>query len=383
MEGQIMTAEGKTPTTGFGSRVRKSPFFESTRRYGCNAYTVYNHTYMPVHYGDPLEEYRQLTTAVTLWDVACERQVEITGPDASRFVQLLTPRNLSHIQVGQAMYLPLVDERGGMVNDPIALRIEENRYWLSLADSDVLLWTKGLAFGLNFDVELSEPDVSPLQLQGPRATEVIRSLVGDWVLDLKYFWFRQINIQGIPLVLSRTGWSNERGYELFLQDGSRGNDLWELLMQAGKPWGISPACPSQIKRMEAGLLSYHNDMNLSTNPFEVGLGKFVDLEQEADYIGKSALREIARVGIRNRLVGAVIEGELLPVNEHRWPVLVQGQRVGELTSCCYSPALERNIAYIYLPIEFAAPGNEVLVETVLGNRSAQLCELPFIKNRAA
>jgi len=377
-----MSAHGKTPTTGFGSRVRKSPFFDSTRRYGCNAYTVYNHTYMPVHYGDPLEEYQKLLTAVTLWDVACERQVEISGPDASRFVQLLTPRNLTGMQVGQAKYVPLVDEHGGMINDPIALRLEENRYWLSLADSDVLLWAKGVAWGHDFDVQLCEPDVSPLQLQGPLATDVIRPLLGDWVDELKYFWFRETEINGIPLVLSRTGWSNERGYELFLQDGSRGNELWDILMEAGKPFGISPACPSQIKRMEAGLLSYHNDMNLQTNPFELGLGKFVDLEQEAEFIGKEALRKIAREGVRNRLLGAVIEGEPLPVNEHRWPVDVNGSRVGELTSSCYSPTLQQNIAYVYLPVEFASPGQQVIIETVHGARQAELCELPFIKNRA-
>jgi glycine cleavage system aminomethyltransferase T len=376
-------SHSSTPTTGFGSRVRKSPFFASTRKYGCNAYTVYNHTYMPIHYGDPLEEYRQLISAVTLWDVACERQVEISGPDASRFVQLLTPRNLSTMQVGQAKYVPLVDENGGMINDPIALRIEADRYWLSLADSDVLLWAKGVAWGHDFNVRLSEPDVSPLQLQGPRSTDVIRSVVGDWVLDLKYFWFRQIEIEGIPVVLSRTGWSNERGYELFLQDGTRGDELWEILMQAGKQHGITPACPNQIKRMEAGLLSYHNDMNLGTNPYELGMGKFIDLDQEADFIGKAALRKIAREGIRNRLLGAWVEGDPLPVNEHRWPVETGGKVVGELTSCCYSPSLESNLAYIYLPIEYAVPGQRVMVQTVQGPRSAELCELPFLKNRAA
>ena len=377
-----MTASYIAPTIGFGSRVRKSPFFESTRKYGCNAYTVYNHTYMPTHYGDPMEEYRQLLTAVTLWDVACERQVQVSGPDAGRFVQLLTPRNLTQMSVGQAKYVPLVDENGGMINDPIVLRLEENRYWLSLADSDVLLWAKGVAWGQDYDIDLCEPDVSPLQLQGPLATDVIRAVVGDWVLDLKYFWFRQIEIQGIPVVLSRTGWSNERGYEVFLQDGRRGNELWEILMRAGEPFGISPACPNQVKRMEAGLLSYHNDMNLSTNPFELGMGRFVDLDQDADFIGKQALKTIAREGIRNRLLGAYIAGSPLPVNEHRWQVSVGGEPVGELTSCCYSPTLERNIAYVYLPAELAVAGQRIYVDTVAGRRAAELCELPFIGNRA-
>jgi aminomethyltransferase len=377
-----MDQSANTPTIGFGSRVRKSPFFASTRRWGCNAFSVYNHTYMPIHYGDPLQEYQQLISAVTLWDVACQRQVQISGPDATRFVQLLTPRNLISLAVGQVKYVPLVDENGGMVNDPVLLRIREDMYWLSLADSDVLLWAKGLAWGHDFNVQITEPDVSPLQVQGPRATDVMQAVVGAWIQDLKYFWFRETDIQGIPVVVSRTGWSNERGYEVFLRDGTRGNELWDIIMAAGKPWNISPACPSQIKRMEAGLLSYHNDMNLSTNPFELGMDKFVDLNQEADFIGKQALKVIARAGIRNRLLGACIDGAPLPVNEHRWPVTVDGKVVGELTSCCYSPTLEQNIAYIYLPAALAKPGQRVTVQTVVGARAAELCELPFLKNRA-
>jgi len=210
----------------------------------------------------------------------------------------------------------------------------------------------------------------------------MQAVVGAWIQDLKYFWFRETDIQGIPVVVSRTGWSNERGYEVFLRDGTRGNELWDIIMAAGKPWNISPACPSQIKRMEAGLLSYHNDMNLSTNPFELGMDKFVDLNQEADFIGKQALKVIARAGIRNRLLGACIDGAPLPVNEHRWPVTVDGKVVGELTSCCYSPTLEQNIAYIYLPAALAKPGQRVTVQTVVGARAAELCELPFLKNRA-
>lgn len=377
-----MSASAILPTIGFGSRVRKSPFFESTRKYGCNAFTIYNHTYMPTHYGDPMREYQQLLTAVTLWDVACERQVQISGPDAGRFTQLLTPRNLSSLAVGQAKYLPLVDENGGMVNDPILLRIEEDTYWLSIADSDVLLWAKGVAWGTDFEVEITEPDVSPLQVQGPLATEVMKAVVGGWVEELKYFWFRQLDIEGIPVVLSRTGWSNERGYELFLRDGSRGDELWEIIMAAGKRFGISPACPNQVKRMEAGLLSYHNDMNLLTNPFELGMDRWVDLDQEADFIGKQALKTIASEGIKNRLLGAYLEGSPLPVNEHRWPVSVDGEVVGELTSCCHSPTLQSNIAYIYLPARLATPGEKVVVHTVLGDREAELCTLPFIENRA-
>jgi glycine cleavage system aminomethyltransferase T len=370
------------PSTVFGSRVRKSPFFEATRRWGCTTFSIYNHTYMPVTFGDPTAEYWQLVNNVTLWDVACERQVQIEGPDASRFVQYLAPRNLSKLAVGQARYVPLVTAQGGLINDPVLLRVSEDCYWFSLADSDVLLWAEGVAVGSDFDVAISEPDVSPLQVQGPAAMAVMQSLFGDWIPDLKYFWFRDFDLDGIPLLISRTGWSNERGYEVFLRDGSRGDELWEKIMAAGEPFNISPACPSQIKRLEAGLLSYRNDMDLSNNPFEVGLGKFVDLEMSIDFIGKAALQRIAAQGIERKLMGAVIKGDPVPVNEHRWLVFSGTDQVGELTSCAYSPGLECNIAYLMLPAALAQVGRQVSIDTPLGARDASLCELPFVLTRA-
>ena len=377
-----MDATNSIPRIGFGSRVRKSPFFAATRRWGCNAYSVYNHTYMSTAYTGTEAEYWQLLNHVTLWDVSCERQVQVSGPDASRFVQWLTPRDLSSMSVGQAKYVPLVNAEGGIINDPLLLRVSEDCYWFSLSDSDVLLWAQGVAVGTDFRIELCEPDVSPLQVQGPAATDVMVALFGEWILELKYFWFKQLTFEGIPLLISRTGWSNERGYEVFLQDGSRGDELWEMIMAAGEPYNISPACPNQIKRMEAGLLSYRNDMDLSNNPFELGMGKFVDLDKPIDFIGKQALQKIVSEGITQKLMGAYIEGEPLPVNEHRWPVSVGDQQVGELTSCVYSPSLERGIAYLLLSIEHAEAGGRVSIETPQGRRNADLCELPFLDNRA-
>lgn len=375
-------SQQESPRITFGNRVRKSPFFEATRRWGCNTFTIYNHTYMPVSYGDSLEEYVQLVNHVTLWDVACERQVQIQGLDASEFVQLLTPRDLSKLAVGQALYTPLVNEQGGLINDPVLLRIREDCYWFSLADSDLLLWAQGVAVASRHQIEISEPDVSPLQVQGPSASDVMVSLFGDWILQLRYFWFRQLELDGIPVLVSRTGWSNELGYEIFLQDSSRGDELWERIMEAGKPYKITPACPNQIKRMEAGLLSYWNDMNQSNNPFEVGLGRFIDLDQSSDFIGKQALQQITSTGLSRKLMGAKIEGEALPANEQRWPVYDGDNQVGELTSCVYSPNLQSNIAYIMVPIALANPGQRISVHTSVGVREAQLCDLPFVKNRA-
>jgi aminomethyltransferase len=278
--------------------------------------------------------------------------------------------------------MPLVNDQGGIINDPLLLRVSEDCYWFSLADSDVLLWAQGVAVGSDFDVEICEPDVSPLQVQGPAATDVMVSLFGDWVLDLKYFWFRRLTFKGIPLLISRTGWSNERGYEVFLMDGSRGDELWEMIMAAGEPYNISPACPNQIKRMEAGLLSYRNDMDLANNPFELGMGKLIDLDKPFDFIGKQALQKIVAEGVMQKIMGAYIDGKPIPVNEHRWPVHFGGRLVGELTSCVYSPSLERGIAYILLSAELAEAGQRVDIETPEGLREAELCELPFIDNRA-
>lgn len=367
----------------FGSRVRKSPFFEATRRAGCDAFSVYNHTYMPLYFEDPEADYWHLVRDVAVWDVACERQVRVTGPDAYAFVRRLTPRNLSKLAVGQAKYVPIVNDAGGMLNDPVLLRVAQDEFWLSIADADILLWAQGVALGSGFDVEIDEPDISPLQVQGPRATEVVSRLCGDWVGELKYFWFRDCHIDGIPVLVSRTGWSNERGYEIFLKDGDRGDELWNRVMTAGEPYGIAPGAPSQIKRMEAGLLSYRNDMDMTNNPFEVRLEKFVDLEQDIDFIGKQALSQICNEGVQRRLMGAIIDGEPVAVNEHRWPVRVDTKVVGELTSSVYSPALQQNLAYVMVPVELAVPGTRLEVDTVAGARQASVCDLPFVANRAS
>jgi aminomethyltransferase len=379
-----MTKQFATPPhIGFGSRVTKSPYFEATRRAGCNAFTVYNHTYMPIWYEDPLKEYEHLVNGVTIWDVACERQVEVTGPDAYEFVRLLTPRDLSKCAVGQCKYVMLTTETGGIVNDPVMLRLGENHFWFSLADSDVRLWMMGLAYNSGMNVRFDEPDVSPLQIQGPHSTQVVKALFGDWIEEIKYFWFRETELNGIPLVLSRTGWSNERGYELFLRDGSRGNELWDLVMEAGKPYDITPACPSQIKRMEAGLLSYHNDMNLTNNPYEVGYGKFCKLDQDADFMAKAALKRIKEEGITQKLVGVEIEGDPIPVNEHHWPASREGEPAGHLTSAVYSPRLDKNIAYVMTPIAHAENGTELSI-TMPGDedRKATVCPVPFMANEA-
>jgi glycine cleavage system aminomethyltransferase T len=365
----------------YSFRIRKSPYYEATQRYGCKSYTPYNNMYLPLVYEDLVSDYWHIKKGVTLWDVGCQRQVEITGPDASKFIQILTPRNLSDFKIGQCKYVLLTNRFGGILNDPVAIRLAENHYWLSIADRDVWAWAKGLAVGLKMHVAISEPDVSPLAVQGPKSFDVVADLFGDWVRELKYFWSRETELDGIPMVLTRTGWSKQGGYELYLRDGSFGDRLWETVMEAGRPYDIKPATPSSIERVEGGLLNYWEDMTDETNPFEVGMGKFVALDEDFDFIGKQKLKKIKEAGIKRKLVGLEIHSEPLARIAERWPVSVDGHQLGEITSAVYSPDLDKNIAFAMVDIEFPEVGNQVTVDMGEGDTQATVSSQPFIDNR--
>lgn len=366
-------------TIARGARIRKSPYFEATQRYGCKSYTVYNHMYLPNYYDDPVKEYWRLIEGVALWDVSVERIVEITGPDGLAFTNMLTPRDLARCQVGQAKYVLITAEDGGIVNDPVLLRLGENRFWLTLADSDVLLWAKGIATHAAKDVEIREADVFPLQVQGPKSKPVMQTLLGDRIVGLAYYHFIETELDTIPVVVTRTGWSGEVGYEIFLRDGSRGLELWEKIMEAGRPHDIRPTGPSDIRRIEAGILNYGADMTMADNPYEVGLGWLVDLDKEAHFIGKEALERIKAAGIKRKLVGIEIQGDPVDLNMTRWTVSREGTPVGHVTSAVYSPRLERNIGYAMLPIEHADIGTELAVHMPgLGDRPARVARKPFV-----
>jgi aminomethyltransferase len=285
-----------TPTLSIGPRVRKSPFFDATVQAGAKAFTIYNHMYMPTCYSDPVSEYWAIVRGVTLWDVACERQIEISGPDALALTQLLTPRDVSTCLVDRCRYVLLTDTDGGVVNDAVMLRLAEDRFWLSPGDGDVLLWAQGVAARAGMDVRVFEPDVSPLQLQGPKAPAVARKLFGDVAIEMGYFHMRQLELDGIPLVLSRTGWSGELGYELFLQDSSRGGELWDRCMEAGAEFDISPATPSAIRSLEGAILSYGSDITRNDNPWTLGLERLIDVDKPEDYLGREALQRLADEG---------------------------------------------------------------------------------------
>lgn len=361
-----------------GARVRRSPFFEATQRDGCWGYTVYNHMFLPIGYEDLAAEHTRLLEDVTMWDVSVERQVEITGPDAFALANMLTPRDLSKCAVGQGKYVIITAEDGGIINDPVLLRLGEKHFWLALADSDVMLWAKGVAYGLGLDVEIHEPDVSPMQIQGPGSKEVVQALFGDAVLGLKYYWFLETELDGIPLIVTRTGWSGEIGYEIYLRDGSRGIELWDRVKEAGRSHNIAPTGPSDIRRIEAGILNYGIDMTIDNNPFEVGLGWQVDLEQEADFIGREALKRIKSKGVSRTLAGVEIGGEPLDLNMDRWPVRSNGSQVGHITSAVYSPRLAKNIGYAMVPAENGRLGTPLTVATPGGDADAVVVPKPFI-----
>lgn len=361
-----------------GARLRRSPYFEATQRAGCRGYTVYNHTLLPIAYDGFEAEYRKLLAGVTLWDVAVERNVEIAGPDAMRFAQLLTPRELASCPPGHGRYVVLTDEAGGIVNDPVLLRLEENRFWLACADSDVLLWAKGLSRGAGLQVELRELEVAPLQIQGPKSKAVVGALFGNAVPDLKYYQFARHELHGIPILLTRTGWTGELGYELYLLDPARGTELWERVMHAGRPFGIAPTGPSDIRRIEAGILNYGIDMALDTNPYEVGLERLVQLDKPAEFVGREALRRIAAGGVTRKLVGVEIGGERLELNMTRWPV----RGGGHVSSAVYSPRLTKNIGYALVPVEQARDGAKLEVETPDGLRPALVVPMPFVDSRS-
>jgi aminomethyltransferase len=366
----------------YSFRIRKSPYFEATERYGCKSYTSYNNMYLPLVYEDLVSDYWHLKKGVTLWDVGCQRQVEITGPDAFEFVQRLTPRNLAGFKTGQCKYIALTTHDGGILNDPVALRLGDSHFWLSIADRDVWSWARGLALGLKMQVTIGEPDVSPLAVQGPRSFDVVADLFGDWVRELGYFWFRETELNGIPLVLARSGWSKQGGYELYLRDGRQGDRLWETVMEAGKPHDIKPATPSSIERVESGLLNYWEDITEQTNPYEVGMGRFVALDEGFDFIGKEALQKLNEAGIKRKLVGLEIHSEPLFRLAQPWPVERDGRTVGAISSAVYSPDLDRNIAIAMVGIDCAEPGTQLFVDMGEGKTAATVSVMPFIDNRA-
>lgn len=366
------------PVLSISRRTRRTPFTDRVEAAGVSGYTVYNHMLLPSFFASMEEDYHHLKRHVQVWDVACERQVEVTGPDSGRLLQMLTPRDLSGMQVGQCLYTPMVDERGGVLNDPVTLKLADDRWWISIADSDLLLWVKGLACGMRLDVSVEEPDVSPLGVQGPKAEELMVRVLGEEARQVRFFRFRMLDFAGHPLVVARTGYSKQGGFEIYVEGSHLGEPLWDALMEAGADLQVRAGCPNLIERIEGGLLSYGNDMTRENTPLECGLGKFCSSGAAHEYIGREALEREAREGSKRQIRGVAITGDPVARCRHPWPVTVNGARAGQVTSAVWSPDLQTNVAIAMIDHPHWEPGAQVEVAAPDGPRPAEVRRLPFV-----
>ena len=372
----------KSSTLYFGPWYRRSPFFEATLRAGCTAYDVYNHMLLPAYYDDPETEYRALANDVTLWDVAVERTVEVSGPDADRLIDMITCRDLTRCAVKQGKYMLVTAPHGGIVNDPVLMHVDENRWWMQLADSDAGLYAMGVAASSGLDVEVSFPDVYPCQVQGPKSGLTLEKLVGPAIYDLRYYWCDEFQIEDIPVVITRTGWTAVPGFEVNLLANDGGTALWEAIMRAGEEFNIRAIAPCEARRIEAGIFNYGSDMTIDDTPFHVmGLERLVE-DQRQDYIGKEVLERIRRDGVDRKLVGIELDMQELQAElEWFWPVHRDGRQVGKVTDAVWSPGLRKNIGYVWVPTGLAEPGTELDVETPDGTVRGRTAAIPFVDPR--
>ncbi|NND75412.1 MAG: dimethylsulfoniopropionate demethylase [Ilumatobacter sp.] len=360
------------------NRVRSTPFTDRVEAAGVQAYSVYNHMLIPLSFRGLVDDYRHLKQHVQLWDVSVQRQVEVRGPDAAWLVQYMTPRDISAATVGRCLYTPLVDAAGGVVNDPVVLKLAEDRFWISVGDSDVVLWADGLATGLGLDVEVFEPDVSPLAVQGPKSEDLVARVFGEGVRDVKFFRFAEFDFQGRSLRVARTGWSKQGGFEIYLDDSSLGGALWDALWDAGEDLDVGAGCPNLIERIEGGLLSYGGDMSRANNPFECGFDAFIHLDRQIEFLARPALEAIAEEGPERRIMGLRIEADDLPFCPRGWPVVADGVRVGEVSSVAMSPDLGCGVAMGMMERSHWDAGTIVLVETPDSAHTASVCTVPFV-----
>lgn len=370
--------QGAILELAYSARVTKSPFFDCTLAAGAQRFSIYNHMLLPMSYGDEAAEYWGLITGVVMWDVACQVQVELAGPDANRLAQAVVCRDLSEVAVGQAKYAPMVDHGGRLMNDPLVLKVDSDRWWLSLADSDMVFWCRAVGAERGLDAAVTVPDVSPLAVQGPLAEDVVADLLGEWVRDLGFFRFRPTTLDGIPLWVGRAGWSKQGGFELYLLDGRRGRDLWRLVAEAGESHGIIPGAPNAAERIESFLLSYRGDTPDDADPFEVGLGRFLDLDSGIDFIGRDALLRKRVEGLRRQLVGVWIAGDHEAL-EHPWPVTAGSQPVGTVRAAAHSPRLERGIGLAMVDVPHNRTGTALTAHLPTGPRRVQVADLPFCR----
>ena len=356
-------------------RLRATPFTSRVSALGVTGYTVYNHMLLATVFESLQEDYKHLKEYVQIWDVSVERQVQLLGPDAHKLACMISARDLTNAKVGRCYYAPICDQNGAIINDPIALRLAENKYWFSISDSDLLLWVQGIAIGLGLNVDICEPDVSPLAIQGPFADDLMADVFGEEIREVKFFHFKAFSFRGHMLNIARSGWSKQGGFEIYLDDTNLGEELWDAIWAKGKKYNIRAGCPNLIERVEAGLLSYGNDMNREDTPLEIGLEKYVSLDSEVDFIGKAALQKQRKVGIKKRLMGIEIDGSKMPPLTIPKKVSIGGKNVGMITSAVFSPDYGGNIGFAMIKASNAYVGAEVMVDSEEGPQRGILCEI--------
>jgi len=367
------------PRLQVSRRIRATPYTPRVEALGVSGYSVVNHTILPKGFQKTVEaDYWHLKTHVQLWDVGCQRQVELRGTDAAKLAQLMTPRDLRRARIGQCLYAPMIDADAKILNDPIILKLAEDRYWFSIADADMLLWAKGLTAGMGLDLSVDEPDVWPLAVQGPKSGDLVARVFGEQVRDIGFFKFMVCDFEGQDLVVARTGFSRQGGFEMYPEGFSLGTKLWDALWEQGADLQISPGCPNLIERVEGGLLSYGNEMTRDDNPLECGLEKYCQLDGSVEYIGLEALRNIAESGPERLIRGVIFDGEACPACQHPWPLTVETRQVGYVTTAIWSPRFERNVALAMLDRGYWQAGTAVTVSVGDGSqRNGIVTELPM------
>ena len=368
----------KTYSIAKSRRLRSTPYTSRIEKQGVTAYSSYNHMLLPAAFGSIEDSYYHLKKNVQVWDVAGERQVEIIGKDSAELVQLMTCRDLSKSKYGRCYYCPIIDDRGGIINDPVVLRLNNNRWWISIADSDVILFAKGLAIGNKFDVQIFEPEVNILAVQGPKSFKLMEKVFGEEITKLKFFGFDYFDFKGTKHLIAQSGWSKQGGYEIYVENPNSGLELYDHLFEAGKEFDVKPGCPNLIERIESALLSYGNDMDNNDNPFECGFDKFINLDSDVIFLGKENLKKIKSEGIKRRLMGVQIDSKEINVSGSIDLKDENNIKIGELRSGCYSPHFEKVIGIAMIKKPFWEVSQTIKIEINNQTFDGKVCDLPFI-----
>ena len=368
----------KTFSIAKSRRLRGTPYTSRIEKQGVTAYTIYNHMLLPAAFGTLEDSYHHLKEHVQVWDVAAERQVEISGKDSAKLVQLMTCRDLSKSKDGRCYYCPIIDDNGGLINDPVVLRLNENKWWVSLADSDVILFAKGLAIGNKFDVKIVEPDVDIMAVQGPKSFNLMEKVFGDKIVNLKFFGFDYFEFGGDKHLIARSGWSKQGGYEIYVEHNDSGLKLYDHLFEIGKEFNIKPGCPNLIERIESGLLSYGNDMDNGDNPYECGFDKYINIDSDVDFLGKEKLKQIKSDGIKKKLMGVKFDTDKISLTGSLDLTDQNNKIIGELRSACYSPHFKKVIGIAMMKKDYWNTDQDVKAKINSENCTGKVCDLPFI-----